>query len=386
MNKRSYIILAALLFTVITGTVLVIKQKDRAIQNGGIRIGAILPLTGSSASAAEYAKQGIQVAIEDLNRTAPPGAPRISVDYADSKNSAKDGLAAFNQLNSAKGIQYFIATNSGVVVPLTQSIGKRDDVLLMTTFSSAPGIPEAGPNIFRLFVTAENEATTMATFLSKKGIKSCAVFYINDDFGLGGLNVFRKEFATSGGTLAWTESWEKGGADFRSSLQKIPRDVSALYVIGYEAGLGLSVKQAREIGYSGLICTTVGMSVPPWRAAAAEAAEGVYFTNTDFSANSERAETKAFVDAFQKMHGSKPNPFSAFAYELTLSLGRALHDASSTNGAPTPKVVSSSLQSSPSRATSLGPIQFGTKRDANPVLSVWTIRNGEEQPVEKTNP
>ena len=292
--------LSALVICAILAAAAGCKQSQ---EDGTITIGAILPFTGSSATAADYAKRGIEIAVEQLNSSRPAKAPLIAVEWSDSRNAAKDGLAAFNQLYSARRIRLFLASNSGVVVPLASAIGKREDILLMTTFSSAPGIPQSGPNVFRLFVTAENEATAMSKFLHGKGINRCAVFYINDDFGLGGLNTFTKDYAAVGGQVTWSESWRKDGSDFRSSLQKIPPGTPALYIIGYEAGLGLSVKQARETGFTGNICTTVGMSLPPWRSAAGEAAEGVFFTNTDYTPDSSRPETKAFVAAFQAKHG-----------------------------------------------------------------------------------
>lgn len=381
MNKQTKIILGIVAVVAVAAAIFFLNKPKHSVDGDTITIGAILPLTGSSASAADFAKQGIELAISQLNNNRPPAAPELRVEWADSKNAAKDGLAAFNHLYSARGIRFFLATNSGVVVPLASAVGNREDILLMTTFSSAPGIPKSGPNIFRLFVTAENEASAMSRFLIDRGVTKAAVFYINDDFGLGGLNTFTRDYGVAGGTVAWKESWRKDGTDFRSSLQKLPKDAQALYIIGYEAGLGLSVKQARETGYTGLVCTTVGMSLPPWRAAAGGAAEGVFFTNTDYTPESPRLETKSFVDAFRAKHGSTPNSFSAFAFEMAMSLGLAIQDEAKSGLPIKASAISEKLQSMQPRPSSLGSIRFGKERDANPELSIWTIRNGQEKPA-----
>jgi branched-chain amino acid transport system substrate-binding protein len=386
MRKQTKIILGIVAVVAVVVGILFLSKPKQYSDNDTVAIGAILPLTGSSASAAEYAKQGIELAITQLNSNRPPSAPELQVEYADSKNAAKDGLAAFNHLYSARGIRFLMATNSGVVVPLASAVGSREDILLMTTFSSAPGIPKSGPNIFRLFVTAENEASAMSRFLNGRQVTKAAVFYINDDFGLGGLEAFTRDYGAAGGTVVWKESWRKDGTDFRSSLQKLPKDAQALYIIGYEAGLGLSVKQAREAGYTGIICTTVGMSLPPWRAAAGEAAEGVFFTNTDYTPASTRLETKNFVDAFRSKHGSAPNSFSAFAYEMAMSLGLAVQDQAKSGLPIEASFLSKKLQSMQPRPSSLGLIRFGEERDANPELSIWTIRNGQEQPADEYTP
>jgi len=342
-----------------------------------VKIGAILPLTGSSANAAEFAKRGLEIAIKNLNITRDTGQPRLEVVYGDSKNMAKDGLTVFNKMVNLDRLKFFFATNSGVVVPLSETVGTRTDVVLMITISSAPGVAAKGPNIFRFFVTAKNEAQTMSQFLRKdKDISKVGVFFINDDFGLGGVKEFEKSFAESGGEVVWKDSWEKGKTDFKSSLFKIPKDAQALYVIGYEAGLGLAVRQARETEFQGIICTTVGMSVPPWRAAAKEAADGVFYTSTGFSPDNPEPNAVNFVKTFQELYGDKPNSFAAFAYDSMFLLGKAIQ----SNG-DNPLAVAKTLAVTAPIQGVFGNIRFNEEGEADLPLAIWQFKDGRERLV-----
>jgi len=61
----------------------------------------------------------------------------------------------------------------------------------------------------------------------------------------------RQKFQEYGGVISAVESFEKDGADFRSSITKILQaNPQAVYVYGYGKSNGLIVKQLRESGYS----------------------------------------------------------------------------------------------------------------------------------------
>jgi branched-chain amino acid transport system substrate-binding protein len=229
-----------------------------------------------------------------------------------------------------------------------------------------------------LFVTSINEAKTAAKFLAKqRNIAEAGVFYINDDFGLGGFNEFKKSYAELGGQVVWQESWEKGGTNFRNALAKLPKNLKSLYIIGYEAGLGLAVKQAREAGFSGTIMTTVGLSVPPWRAAAGAAANGAYYTAAEFSTTQPNPTAQAFISTFKTKFQTEPNAFSAFAYDLATLVGRA---AMSANGDP--EKTAQLLASAPAMEGANGLLSFDANREVPLPLKVMQVDNGAEIPVQ----
>ena len=63
-----------------------------------IKIGAILPLTGSAAPYGENAKRGIELALSEINAKGGINGYRIVIFYEDSKTAPKEAVAALNKL------------------------------------------------------------------------------------------------------------------------------------------------------------------------------------------------------------------------------------------------------------------------------------------------
>ena len=288
-------------------------------EEGVFKIGAILPLTGSSADAANQIKRGIELAKDNFLLENPN--LNINIVYGDSKNSAKDGLIIFNKMKNIDKIKYYLAMNSGVVVPLVQTMKNYNDVVLMSTVNSAAGVPQTSDNIFRIFVSVENEVKTMAKFLiENRGLNKISVLYINDDFGLSGFNVFKRELESFSEKIYWSSSFEKNGKDFSNIVHKIPNKSEVVYVIGYDSAFGLIIRQLREHGYKNNIVTTIGLSVPPWRAIAGDAADGAFYTAADFSTTYPTEYNQKFIDNYNDKYGISPTSFTAFGYDAAYIL------------------------------------------------------------------
>lgn len=325
-NKNLWFIIGAVVIiaAIIVGVRLTQKPAPR---EQVIKIGAILPLTGSASTAGEFQKNGIEVAVSEINEAGGIDGKKLEIVYGDSKNEAKEGLSVFRQISDVQKIPIVIATHSGVVVPLANQISSKKNVFLFVTISSAPGVTKLSPYIFRYFVTSENESRKMASFAYRNlKLKRVGVFYINDEFGVGGSTTFKELFEKLGGKVVWEESYDKAGTDFRSSLIKAAtsREVEALYIIGYDRAFAIAVKQAREVGYKGTILTSIGMSIPEWIKVAGQSAEGIYVTATRFEPGNPMPEIQEFVQRYRKRFGKDPNMMSAFTYDSIKMIAQAI--------------------------------------------------------------
>ena len=72
-------------------------QKEGQSQHEEIKIGAILPLTGDAAIYGKDAKEGIDLAEEEINKSGGILGKRIVVSYEDSQALPKVGVMAFNR-------------------------------------------------------------------------------------------------------------------------------------------------------------------------------------------------------------------------------------------------------------------------------------------------
>jgi branched-chain amino acid transport system substrate-binding protein len=345
------------------------------------KIGAILTLTGSASMAGEFQRNGIIVAADEVNEKGGINGKKLEVVYGDSKNEAKEGLTVFKNMVSLEKLPVIIATHSGVAVPLASHVASaKENTVLFVTISSAPGVPEMSENVFRYYVTCENEAKTMAPFAYQKlGVRKVAVFYINDEFGIGGYKAFKETFQQIGGEVTWADSYEKTGIDFRSSLFKmVVSKPEALYVIGYDKPFAIAVKQAREVGFDGYILTSIGMSIPTWLEFAGSAAERIYLTATRFDVDNPVPEIQHFVKRYRKQFGKDPNMMSAFTYDAT----KLIADTIRQKGYSAEGIRTGLLQTK-NFPGAIGSITFGPTGEADMALTVKTVKGGKIVDVER---
>jgi branched-chain amino acid transport system substrate-binding protein len=374
MNKRKiwFYSLGALLVIVIIIGIFFLNYTEKEDK---IKLGAILPLTGSAATVGEFQKNGIEIAISEINEMGGISGKKVEVVFGDSKNEGREGISVLRKMMDIDKVKIFLASQSGVVVPVATQIASHEDALLFVTISSVPGLTKLGDNIFRFFVTSENESRKMAEFTNDNlKVKNVGVFYINDDFGLGGLNTFKESFKSYGGNIVWENSYEKTGSDFRTILQKAAsiRNLEALYIIGYDRAFAIAVRQAREAGIKVPILSSIGMSVPEWINIAGASAEGVYVTATKFEPASNDSGIKAFVEKYNSQFGKDPNVLAAFTYDSFKLIIEAF-----SNGANTPQELAEKLKLIKKYEGTIGNVNFDESREANIDLIIRKVVDGK---------
>jgi len=350
------------------------KKKEPEV----IKIGAILPLTGSASLLGEYVKNGIDIAVEELNSMGGIKGKKIKVVFGDSKNDPKEGVAIFNNLLAIEKLPVVISAMTGVTQAIIP-IADKNKVVLFATTVSASGITEKSPWTFRLFVTADIDAKTMANFASDKlKFKRVGILHVNDDFGLSFSKIFTSTFEEKGGKVIFTDGFDKGTTDYRGMLTKVKSNLpDAIYILGYDNHLGLLPKQMHELKINIPILSIGTIAQPNIMAQAGSALDGTYFTATEFSADTPQTpEAKLFIEKYKTKYGKDPNYFSAFAYDVIM----ITTDAIKNKGYSSDGIREGLLDIKGFRGVT-GVILIKSNRDADFKMVVKTIKDGKVKDV-----
>ena len=95
-----------------------------------VKIGAILPMTGSAASYGKWMHNGISLALDDINREGGIDGRKLAVVFQDSASDNKVAVNAANKLVSVDRTRIIETTLTGVtkaVSPITE----RNKVILL---------------------------------------------------------------------------------------------------------------------------------------------------------------------------------------------------------------------------------------------------------------
>lgn len=297
------------------------KEKKEVV----IKIGAILPLTGPAGHIGKWQQNGLDLAIEQINAKGGIKGKHISIKYEDSRGDPKTGVSAFEKLSFDEDIEVMFVSLSSVSSAILPLANRRNKVVMLLAVS-LPGITDNSKWAFRFNLGSDDEAKAIAEHLDKAGLKKTAVAYINDDFGVGAVNVFQESHQSSGGKVVIQEAYEKAWTDFRTILTKFKAEKpDSIYIIGYVKASVLLIKQMRELGIREPVFANMALSVPSYIKLGGNALEGAVFTVTRFDPDSMEPKVHEFINEYNKQFGEPPTFFSAFAYDAAFVLQEAIN-------------------------------------------------------------
>lgn len=377
-GKRLWIAVGALaVVALIIGINLARKHNPTA---QALKVGAILPQTGSAASTGEWCRNGMEVAAAEINGGGGVSGRPLQIVYEDSQNDQKTGITAFRKVVSVEDVPVAVVAMSGVangILPIAQ----EEEVTIFATVVSLPGFPQRSEWAFRYHISGDQEAQKMAAFANKLmgGGKKVAVLYINDEFGRSTAQEFERALRAGGGEVAVSEPYEKDLQDYRSTLTKVlAAKPEAAYMVGYDKSYALVFKQLKEMRFGGPVFTISGLEIPAWRALIGEAAEGAYYTAPLYNIKELTATQKGFRAAYQQRYNSAPPYVAAECYDVV----QLIASAASQKGEFTSQAIRDGLNQIRNLDLSMGRVTM-QNRDVLFPLAILQIKNGQPTLIEE---
>jgi branched-chain amino acid transport system substrate-binding protein len=213
-----------------------------------IKIGAILPLTGTESRQAELIRNGMTMAQEEINKNGGINGRRLEIIIEDNKGEAKEAVSNYNFLKNVHNVPVILTIGSPTALALSPLVNQ--DKILLFAIAATPAYKSADDYTFRINSDATKEGEQMAQLVYEKlGIKELAVVYMNNDYGVGTKNAFLRPYTNKGGKVLIEEAFNPGTSDFRTILLKIKQTKpKALYIASWGKEAGIIAKQAKEIG------------------------------------------------------------------------------------------------------------------------------------------
>jgi len=307
-----------------------------------IKIGVNMELSGSAAGYGNQEKQGIQLAVNQINKNGGikvgSTKKKIQLVIRDNKTANTTAASVAAQLvNNDKVVAVVgpAATNAG-----TASIPNMTKAAVPSVSPSAtdPGytLQKGGtvqPYIFRACYQNNFQGSSAAKFVTKT-LKAKRVAILTDnssDYGTGLTKAFKQAYT---GTVASSQTFQEGDKDFNAILTSLKhKKVDAIYAPGYYSELGLIIKQARQAGINVPIVGSDGMADAKLaKIAGGHNATNVYYT-TPFSTKSGATNSTAanFLKAFKAKYQTTAPTFSALAYDSVYMIKAAIENEKSAN-------------------------------------------------------
>lgn len=370
-NVRSGIAVLSVNFALVL--VLINSCSPGPADNSTVRVGGLLPLSGDAAVWGVSMKEGIDLATEEINSNRGT-KPKIEMHYEDDRGLPKDGVAAAQKLISVDKVKGLVGVaNSSVALAIIPIID-ANNIVFVSGGASSPKLSGASKYFFRTWPSDLAEAIAMARYAKQKlNLSRIAILYINNEYGIGLRDPFKRQFESMGGSIVSQETFAQEATDFRTQLVSIrSSNPEAAYLVGNPREMARCLKQARELGLKNQFLSVSGLVDPEVINIAGTAAEGVILTDASFDPASQNPETQKFISRYKQKYGKDPGMLAVTGYD---ALRVFVHAFDETGGDPTAMVASlRGLKGFPGAA---GAISFDDKGDVSRPVRISTIKDGK---------
>lgn len=332
-----------------------------------IKIGGIAPLSGGVAIYGVECKNGIDLAIEEINAAGGINGQKVEFICEDDEGDSAKSVNAYKKLITKDKARFIIGSlTSGCSLAITQ-LAQANKVLQIAPAATAPNITDAGNYIFRACFIDPFQGRVGGKFSYENlGAKKAAILYdVGNDYSVGLTENFVSEFEKLGGKVVAKESYGNGEKDFNAIITKVKAsNPDVVYLPDYYATVALIAKQLRAQGVS-----TPLVGADGWDGLTENAGDEVlngYYSN-HYAEDSDSEAVQKFVKNFEAKYNKKPNAFATLGYDSVYMLKDAIVAAGSTDVAK----VRDALEATDDNYVT-GHIKFDEKR--NPIKSAVMIK------------
>lgn len=286
-------------------------------QQGTLKFGLAMPLTGGQALYGNDQVKAAQWAVAEINKAGGINGKKLEMVVLDTQADPQVGIQAVNRLISVDKTPVFITAWSGVVKAVAP-IANDNKIVELSVGANAPDISKLGDYVYTTFPLADVDIRAVAQYSAKvMGKKKAAVLFINNETGIGSAEVYRDTFTKAGGQVVAYEAYDQKATDFTGPLLKIrAANPDIIHLQGLVSESPQVIAQARQLGINVPITSYSGIYNPKLIEQLGAAAEGVIATSLAPGVNDSPA-VKAYVDRWMKEVGRPPNglPYTQYLYD-----------------------------------------------------------------------
>lgn len=379
--KRALIIL---ILTLIGLSVNYCSPPEEEKEAEKIKVGLNLELSGDTATFGQSTRNGITLAVGEINAAGGVLGKEILIISEDNKGDnteANNAAKKLIEVDKVDAILGSVASSNSIAggnvadelgVPMITPASTNVKV----TEKEIEGKPAVKKYVFRTCFTDDFQGETIARYarLDLKANRIGILFDIKQDYSKGLKDSVAKTFEELGGVPKPVESYQGGDPDFKAQLTKIKAaKVDALILTGYYTEVAQIARQARAIGLNVPIVGGDGFDSPKLIEIGGSAVEGIFFTN-HYSQENQAKNVQEFVRKYKaKYNGEVPDSMAALGYDAIYVLADALKRAGSVDK----EAVTKAIGETKGYLGVTGTITIDDKHNTIKDIVVLTVKGGQ---------
>jgi branched-chain amino acid transport system substrate-binding protein len=380
MKRTNTVKVTAIILLVVLSLTGLVGCKSGSDSSGNIHIGMLAPLTGTGASFGASQRDGVQLAIDEINAKGGINGSKIDLIIEDTKTEPPVAVTAANKLIYQNKVPVIIGSAASLDVPAYMDILEKAQIPEIVPVAVLPKITEGDAKwTFRSAMNDKIAATKMAEFVVNE-LQAKKISLLIEDSAFGGTGLIFAERAEQLGVKPLTvERFKRGDLDMSAQLIKIKNlGTTHIQFWGYYADYAQVAKQMGDLGIQAKLMGNQAPVTDKTIELGGQAVEGA-LNICLFVPTSDDPKIQSFTRNFQAKYGHLPDTWAAQSYDGMYILAEALRQ-----GGTDPQKIRDALAATRDFNGVTGTITFNSKGDAEfRGTSIVVVTNGKFVPYKQ---
>jgi branched-chain amino acid transport system substrate-binding protein len=344
-----------------------------------VKIGVILPLTGSQAAFGEALKNGFLIALDEINAKGGVLGKKLQLDIYDDQSKPDQAVQGVSKLVDQDRMTLILGSfSSESTMAMIPAVTQRQVPLIIPIALADNLLESKSPWIFRVGSTTTDYARVTVAFLKGNGApKTMAIVYENTNFGQSSMKAMAAVAQASGIKLVAVESYVAKSPDYRAILQRVKlANPEVIYFCSYLLDATTLMRQSQEVDLNPKYYTSAGTGFAiaefPTAKGAGKNAEYT-FSVMQWLPEARWAGSREFDAEYLRRYNSHPTHHPMSAYATLQVAARAINDAKSLDSARNRDAI----RNIDLKMTPFGPIKFDASGQNQHPLVLTQVLGGQ---------
>jgi branched-chain amino acid transport system substrate-binding protein len=291
-----------------------------------LKVGFINSVTGPEAPIGEALTNGANLALDDLKANGID----LQVIRQDDVGKPQVAMSALEQLATGDEVAAVVGPYASAPANAIAKLAEQYKVPLLIPVASKEDITRQGYQwVFRLNAPAHNYADDLIdASLAFGKPKTIAFIYESTDFGTSVATLGKAYAEQKGLKIVGDEAYQKGAADYRSTLTKLrAANPDLVLMVSYVADAVLLMRQSREVGLKPQAFLGAGAGFDTTQFQNEKDISRDVFCVTQWTPDNGAPGSADFAKRYESRYGKRPTYHAATAYEAMMIMGNVVQRA-----------------------------------------------------------
>ncbi len=292
-----------------------------------VKIAIIAAMSGTNAVLGDWMKKGVTLAIEQKNAAGGIQGCQVELVIYDDEADPTKSVSLAQKVATEDKVMAALATTNSSTALADIPIFEQYKIPQLTNGTNVTITQQGSAYVFRVNPAGPAYEDPIVEYLVKQGKTKFAIIGDNAAYGKGEATYQTAALKRNLLEPLIVEEFGIDDKDFTEQLTRIfQTQPEVLLLAASEVAGGLVAKQARELGFTGIIAGGSAIGTPTFIETAGAAAEGVYFTSP-YRGNDANEQTRTFAAAYKARWGEDPELHGANTYDGANMLLIAMENA-----------------------------------------------------------